>query len=93
MPASWGITSSSGPGIALKGEAIGLAVMTEAAADHRQFAARRTVDRSPTKTEQSDLYQAVYGRNGDTPLPVIAARSPADALECAIERCESRLAT
>jgi 2-oxoglutarate ferredoxin oxidoreductase subunit alpha len=39
----------------------------------------------PTKTEQSDLYQAVYGRNGDTPLPVIAARSPADAFECAIE--------
>ncbi len=39
----------------------------------------------PTKTEQSDLYQAVYGRNGDAPLPVIAARSPADAFECAIE--------
>jgi 2-oxoglutarate ferredoxin oxidoreductase subunit alpha len=39
----------------------------------------------PTKTEQSDLYQAVYGRNGDTPLPVVAARSPADAFECAIE--------
>jgi 2-oxoglutarate ferredoxin oxidoreductase subunit alpha len=41
----------------------------------------------PTKTEQSDLYQAVYGRNGDTPMPVIAARSPADAFECAIEAC------
>jgi 2-oxoglutarate ferredoxin oxidoreductase subunit alpha len=39
----------------------------------------------PTKTEQSDLYQAVYGRNGDAPLPVIAARSPADAFDCAIE--------
>jgi 2-oxoglutarate ferredoxin oxidoreductase subunit alpha len=39
----------------------------------------------PTKTEQSDLYQAVYGRNGDAPMPVIAARSPADAFECAIE--------
>ena len=39
----------------------------------------------PTKTEQSDLYQSVYGRNGDTPMPVIAARSPADAFECAIE--------
>jgi 2-oxoglutarate ferredoxin oxidoreductase subunit alpha len=45
----------------------------------------------PTKTEQSDLYQAVYGRNGDTPLPVIAARSPADAFDCAIEAC--RIAT
>jgi len=41
----------------------------------------------PTKTEQSDLYQAVYGRNGDTPLLVIAARSPADAFDCAIEAC------
>jgi 2-oxoglutarate ferredoxin oxidoreductase subunit alpha len=39
----------------------------------------------PTKTEQSDLYQAVYGRNGDAPMPVIAARSPADAFDCAIE--------
>jgi 2-oxoglutarate ferredoxin oxidoreductase subunit alpha len=41
----------------------------------------------PTKTEQSDLYQAVYGRNGDAPMPVIAARSPADAFDCAIEAC------
>jgi 2-oxoglutarate/2-oxoacid ferredoxin oxidoreductase subunit alpha len=45
----------------------------------------------PTKTEQSDLYQAVYGRNADAPLPVIAARSPADAFDCAIEAC--RIAT
>ena len=45
----------------------------------------------PTKTEQSDLYQAVYGRNADSPLPVIAARSPADAFDCAIEAC--RIAT
>ena len=41
----------------------------------------------PTKTEQSDLYQAVYGRNADAPMPVIAARSPADAFDCAIEAC------
>jgi 2-oxoglutarate ferredoxin oxidoreductase subunit alpha len=45
----------------------------------------------PTKTEQSDLYQAVYGRNGDAPIPVIAARSPGDAFDCAIEAC--RIAT
>jgi 2-oxoglutarate ferredoxin oxidoreductase subunit alpha len=45
----------------------------------------------PTKTEQSDLYQAVYGRNGDAPLPVIAACSPGDAFDCAIEAC--RIAT
>ncbi len=44
----------------------------------------------PTKTEQSDLYQAVYGRNGDAPLPVIAARSPADAFDCAIEAVPDR---
>src|SRR3546814_16598900 len=41
----------------------------------------------PTKTEQSDLYQAVYGRNGDTPMQVIAARSPVDAFDAAIEAC------
>ena len=45
----------------------------------------------PTKTEQSDLYQAVYGRNADSPVPVLAARSPADAFDCAIEAC--RIAT
>ena len=45
----------------------------------------------PTKTEQSDLYQAVYGRNADAPVPVLAARSPADAFDCAIEAC--RIAT
>jgi 2-oxoglutarate ferredoxin oxidoreductase subunit alpha len=45
----------------------------------------------PTKTEQSDLYQAIYGRNGDTPIPVVAARSPGDAFDCAIEAC--RIAT
>jgi 2-oxoglutarate/2-oxoacid ferredoxin oxidoreductase subunit alpha len=45
----------------------------------------------PTKTEQSDLYQAIYGRNGDTPIPVVAACSPSDAFDCAIEAC--RIAT
>ena len=50
---------------------MGLAVMTELPLDYRQFAARRGPSTGlPTKTEQSDLYQAVYGRNGDTPLPV-----------------------
>jgi 2-oxoglutarate/2-oxoacid ferredoxin oxidoreductase subunit alpha len=86
-----GITSSSGPGIALKTEAIGLAVMTELPLVVVNSQRGGPSTGLPTKTEQSDLYQAVYGRNADSPLPVIAARSPADAFECAIEAC--RIAT
>jgi 2-oxoglutarate ferredoxin oxidoreductase subunit alpha len=80
-----GVTSSSGPGIALKTEAIGLAVMTELPLVIVNSQRGGPSTGLPTKTEQSDLYQAVYGRNADTPLPVISARSPADAFECAIE--------
>ena len=80
-----GITSSSGPGIALKTEAIGLAVMTELPLVIVNSQRGGPSTGLPTKTEQSDLYQAVYGRNGDTPLPVIAARSPSDVFDCAIE--------
>ena len=82
---SLGVTSSSGPGIALKGEAMGLAVMTELPLVIINSQRGGPSTGLPTKTEQSDLYQAVYGRNGDTPIPVIAARSPADAFDCAIE--------
>ena len=82
---SLGVTSSSGPGIALKTEAIGLAVMTELPLVIVNSQRGGPSTGLPTKTEQSDLYQAVYGRNGDAPLPVIAARSPADAFDCAIE--------
>jgi len=82
---SLGVTSSSGPGIALKGEAMGLAVMTELPLVIVNSQRGGPSTGLPTKTEQSDLYQAVYGRNGDTPMPVIAARSPADAFDCAIE--------
>src|SRR3546814_4107289 len=78
-------------GIALKGEAIGLAIMTELPLVIVNSQRGGPSTGLPTKTEQSDLYQAVYGRNGDAPLPVIAARSPSDAFECAIEAC--RLAT
>lgn len=80
-----GVTSSSGPGVALKTEALGLAVATELplVLVNSQRAGPSTG--MPTKTEQSDLYQAVYGRNGDTPLPVVAARSPADCFDTAIE--------
>ncbi|CAN5196695.1 2-oxoacid:acceptor oxidoreductase subunit alpha [soil metagenome] len=80
-----GITSSSGPGIALKTEAMGLAVMTELPLVVVNSQRGGPSTGLPTKTEQSDLYQAVYGRNADSPLPVIAARSPADAFDCAIE--------
>jgi 2-oxoglutarate/2-oxoacid ferredoxin oxidoreductase subunit alpha len=86
-----GVTSSSGPGIALKTEALGLAVMTELPLVIINSQRGGPSTGLPTKTEQSDLYQAVYGRNGDTPMPVIAARSPGDVFECAIEAV--RLAT
>ncbi|MEQ1496967.1 MAG: 2-oxoacid:acceptor oxidoreductase family protein, partial [Novosphingobium sp.] len=86
-----GVTSSSGPGIALKGEAMGLAVMTELPLVIINSQRGGPSTGLPTKTEQSDLYQAVYGRNGDAPIPVIAARSPSDAFDCAIEAC--RIAT
>lgn len=82
-----GVTSSSGPGIALKGEAIGLGIMTELPLVIVNSQRGGPSTGLPTKTEQSDLYQAVYGRNGDAPLPVISACSPADAFECAIEAC------
>jgi len=86
-----GVTSSSGPGIALKTEAIGLGIMVELPLVIVNSQRGGPSTGLPTKTEQSDLYQAVYGRNGDAPMPVIAARSPADAFEVAIEAC--RIAT
>ncbi|WNO52825.1 2-oxoacid:acceptor oxidoreductase subunit alpha [Stakelama saccharophila] len=88
---SLGVTSSSGPGIALKTEAIGLAIMTELPLVVVNSQRGGPSTGLPTKTEQSDLYQAVYGRNGDAPMPVIAARSAADCFDVAIEAC--RIAT
>ena len=80
-----GVTSSSGPGVALKGEAIGLAISTELPliVINSQRAGPSTG--LPTKTEQSDLYQSVYGRNGDSPLIVLSTCSPSDCFEVAIE--------
>jgi 2-oxoglutarate ferredoxin oxidoreductase subunit alpha len=80
-----GVTSSSGPGIALKTEAIGLAIMTELPliVVNSQRAGPSTG--MPTKTEQSDLYQAMYGRNADAPLAVLAAATPTDCFDVAIE--------
>lgn len=82
-----GVTSSSGPGIALKGEAMGLAIMTELPLVIINSQRGGPSTGLPTKTEQSDLYQAIYGRNGDAPMPVIAARSASDCFEVAIEAC------
>ena len=79
------VTASSGPGIALKGEAIGLGVMTELPLVIINVQRGGPSTGLPTKTEQSDLYQAIYGRNGESPIPVIAAKSPGDTFYCAIE--------
>jgi 2-oxoglutarate ferredoxin oxidoreductase subunit alpha len=88
---SLGVTSSSGPGMALKTEALGLAIATELplVAINAQRAGPSTG--MPTKTEQSDLFQAVFGRNADSPLAVIAPQSPSDSFEVALEAV--RLAT
>jgi len=88
---SLGITSSAGPGIALKMEAISLAVSAELPLVVINTQRGGPSTGLPTKTEQSDLLQAVYGRHGDTPLPVIAASTPADCFDVAIEAV--RLAT
>ncbi len=79
------ITTTSGPGVALKGEAIGLALMTELPTVIVNVQRGGPSTGLPTKTEQSDLLQAMYGRNGDSPLPVIAIRSPGDAFHAAYE--------
>jgi 2-oxoglutarate ferredoxin oxidoreductase subunit alpha len=80
-----GVTSSSGPGIALKTEAMGLAVNAELPLVIVNSQRGGPSTGLPTKTEQSDLYQAVYGRNADTPMPVIAAKSAGDCFFTAIE--------
>lgn len=89
LGASWagalGVTSSSGPGIALKTEALGLAISTELPLLVVNSQRGGPSTGLPTKTEQSDLYQAVYGRNGDAPLPVIASATPGDCFDVAIE--------
>ncbi len=80
-----GVTSSSGPGIALKTEALGLAISVELPLVVINSQRGGPSTGLPTKTEQSDLYQAVFGRNGDAPMVVIAAATPGDCFEVAIE--------
>ena len=80
-----GVTGSSGPGIALKGEAIGLAVMVELPLVILNIQRAGPSTGMPTKTEQSDLLQVLYGRNGESPVPVIAAARPSDCFDTAYE--------
>ncbi|QUR68302.1 2-oxoacid:acceptor oxidoreductase subunit alpha [Mycobacterium spongiae] len=80
-----GVTSTSGPGISLKSEALGLAVMTELPLIVIDVQRGGPSTGLPTKTEQADLLQALYGRNGESPLAVLAPRSPADCFETALE--------
>jgi 2-oxoglutarate ferredoxin oxidoreductase subunit alpha len=89
------ITTSSGPGIALKGEAIGLALMLELPLLIINIQRGGPSTGLPTKTEQADLFQAICGRNGEAPVPVVACRSPSDCFEVAQEawRIASRFMT
>ena len=79
------VTASSGPGIALKAEAVGLAVMTELPLVVVNVQRGGPSTGLPTKTEQADLLQMMFGRNGECPMPIIAARSPSDCFEVAQE--------
>ncbi|WP_417592329.1 2-oxoacid:acceptor oxidoreductase subunit alpha [Owenweeksia hongkongensis] len=81
------VTATSGPGMALKGEALGLALMLEIPMVIVNVQRGGPSTGLPTKTEQADLLQAMYGRNGEAPIPVIAANSPSDCFETAIEAC------
>ncbi|MGV9676716.1 2-oxoacid:acceptor oxidoreductase subunit alpha [Nocardia sp. NPDC003482] len=80
-----GVTSTSGPGLALKSETIGLAVMTELPLLIIDVQRGGPSTGLPTKTEQADLLQALYGRNGESPVAVLAPRSPADCFATAVE--------
>lgn len=80
-----GVTSTSGPGLALKSEALGLAVMTELPLVVVNVQRAGPSTGMPTKTEQSDLLQAMFGRNGDCPMPIVCARTPGDAFLAAYE--------
>ncbi len=82
-----GATGTSGPGLCLKAEAINLAIMTELPLVIVNVQRGGPSTGLPTKTEQSDLLQALYGRNGDSPIVVIAPQSPADCFDATIEAC------
>lgn len=81
-------TASSGPGIALKGEALGLMHMLELPLVVINVQRGGPSTGLPTKTEQADLNQAVYGRNGEAPIPVVAAKSPSDCFDTVFTACK-----
>ena len=80
-----GVTTTSGPGVALKSETIGLAVMTELPLVVVDVQRGGPSTGLPTKTEQADLLQAMFGRNGEAPLPIVAPQSPGDCFDAAVE--------
>jgi 2-oxoglutarate ferredoxin oxidoreductase subunit alpha len=80
-----GVTSTSGPGLALKSETIGLGVMTELPLIVIDVQRGGPSTGLPTKTEQADLLQAMFGRNGESPVPIVAPMSPADCFDAALE--------
>ena len=82
------VTASSGPGIALKGEALGLAVMTELPLVVINVQRGGPSTGLPTKTEQSDLFQAMFGRNGECPMVVIAPATPSDCFNISYQACK-----
>jgi 2-oxoglutarate ferredoxin oxidoreductase subunit alpha len=82
---SLGVTTTSGPGVALKAETIGLAIMLEIPLVVIDVQRGGPSTGLPTKTEQADLMQAMYGRNGEAPLPIVAPQSPTDCFAAAIE--------
>jgi 2-oxoglutarate ferredoxin oxidoreductase subunit alpha len=86
-----GMTTTSGPGLALKTETLGLAVITELPLVVVDVQRAGPSTGLPTKVEQADLLQSMFGRNSEAPLPVLACACPADAFECAVEAC--RIAT
>jgi 2-oxoglutarate ferredoxin oxidoreductase subunit alpha len=88
---SLGVTTTSGPGMSLKAEAMGLATMLEIPLVIINIQRGGPSTGLPTKTEQSDLMQAFYGRHGEAPLPIIAAASPADCFEAVYEACRIAL--
>lgn len=88
---SLAVTTTSGPGVALKTEAMGLAVMTELPLVIVNVQRGGPSTGLPTKTEQSDLFQAIYGRNGEAPIPVIATSTPKDCFYLTIEAAKIAL--
>ncbi len=88
---SLAITTTSGPGMALKAEAMGLAMMLEIPLVIVNIQRGGPSTGLPTKTEQSDLMQAYYGRNGECPMPIIASSTPSDCFDVAIEACRIAL--